>query len=488
MLQIIKTIWIGSLISICSFVYANDYVVVVENGVLKHKDVKYYRGHQVLVDNWHETAKINAKGSNYTGIVNHNATVQSAATGAKSVNTIPAAVTRTVPKREVISKVFSNGRVIGARVLKRGIPIVGQLALAWELADAVAKQKGYHWSDNHRNWVKPADGTVYFMMRTSKPVMFNEYVSYTHKDIENWCMHVRGDCSLPIVLDHYPSLEQKLSLCGTGIILIDAKIKKVVRADDISAHRECMHGILLFSWGVVSAELKEKVIPLSESEFVRIAESTADSNPSTWVKAAKPETLNWSEPEVTVPNGMAAQSSPYTNAQGQAGQTRWTFSTPKGSTSSIANEEFILRPDLKPNSPEAPILAKPESNTDASSETDSETESGGDGKKPPPPSESDLCEKHPDILACQQMGEAEESIFDGFKIPELTDKRTWEEDQFLPSDGICPAPKNFHVWGKQFSISYEPLCELMRKIRFAVLLAFIIMSAYVTFGSLRRKE
>ena len=82
--------------------------------------------------------------NSYKATTQHNATVKSAATGAKSVNTVPATVTQTVPKREVMSKVFRNGRAIGARVLTKGIPIVGQLALAWELADTVAKQKGDH--------------------------------------------------------------------------------------------------------------------------------------------------------------------------------------------------------------------------------------------------------------------------------------------------------------------------------------------------------
>ncbi|MEF1225934.1 IgG-binding virulence factor TspB family protein, partial [Neisseria gonorrhoeae] len=40
------------------------------------------------------------------------------------------------------------------------------------------------------------------------------------------------------------------------------------------------------------------------------------------------------------------------------------------------------------------------------------------------------------------------------------------------------------VFGRQYRASYEPLCVFAEKIRFAVLLAFIIMSAFVVFGSL----
>lgn len=413
-----------------------------------------------------------------------------------SNNTVQANIRQKVAKREVIAKVFANGKGIGARVLLRGLPIVGQLATAWHLVDAVAKANGYSWSDEHKNWVKPTDGQLSFLMRTSDPGSFRRGEKHSYRELENWCNKRSGsggsrDCSIPqaAVLTGEQLWQAALQLCGSHTISIDAgRVFKTVQADGFDAHSFCAYGIYTFPWGVVSGPLADKMVPLTEQEFQKLADAPSEEEPAKWVDAAGRKNLNWSKPEVTVPDGSVAQSSTYTNEKGQAGQTRWTFNTPQGATSSTAKEEFHLRPDLTPDSAEAPrIKTPPKSSTENTNLPSSETESSGDGKKPPPPSESDLCDKYPDILACQQMGEAEESIFDGLKIPEVTDDRTWEEDQFLPSDGQCPKPKHFSVWGKRFEVSYEPLCELMRKIRFMVLIAFILMSARIVFGGLRSK-
>ena len=97
-----------------------------------------------------------------------------------------------------------------------------------------------------------------------------------------------------------------------------------------------------------------------------------------------------------------------------------------------------------------------------------------------------LCDFFPDILACDKMGKPEEGMFDDIKIPQVTDENTWNSDNFLPPNGVCPQPKSFNIWGRPVQISYEPLCVFMEKVRFAVLLGFIIMSAFIVFGSLRK--
>ncbi|RPD83142.1 T cell/B cell stimulating protein TspB, partial [Neisseria weixii] len=109
---------------------------------------------------------------------------------------------------------------------------------------------------------------------------------------------------------------------------------------------------------------------------------------------------------------------------------------------------------------------------------------GKDGKDAEP--QGLLCQIFPDILACDKMGKPQEGMFDDIKIPHVTDEKTWSPDNFLPPNGVCPKPKTFHVAGRPVQLSYEPLCELMRQVRFAVLLAFTIMSAFIVFGSLRK--
>ncbi|SPY01589.1 tspB protein [Neisseria meningitidis] len=61
------------------------------------------------------------------------------------------------------------------------------------------------------------------------------------------------------------------------------------------------------------------------------------------------------------------------------------------------------------------------------------------------------------------MGKPEEGMFDDIKIPQVTDEKTWDSDNFLPPNGVCPQPKSFNIWGRPVQISYEPLCVFMEK-------------------------
>ena len=191
---------------------------------------------------------------------------------------------------------------------------------------------------------------------------------------------------------------------------------------------------------------------------------------------------------------------------------------------STAKVETTQRPDLDPGSSEAPKSkpdgkpdgnpdGKPDGNPDGKPDKKPDDKPDSDDKpdkrpddKPDPdddPSDKDkrkedkkddkkeeskglLCDFFPDILACDKMGKPEEGMFDAISIPQTTDDRTWSSDDFLPPNGVCPQPKSFNIWGKPVQISYEPLCVFMEKVRFAVLLGFIIMSAFIVFGSLRK--
>ena len=88
-------------------------------------------------------------------------------------------------------------------------------------------------------------------------------------------------------------------------------------------------------------------------------------------------------------------------------------------------------------------------------------------------------------LACQLMGEPDESIFDDIEIPQAVNDTTWQPDNFLPLNGVCPQPKIFHVVGREFRIDYSPLCSFLENVRFMILLAFTVAAAYISFGGLR---
>ena len=263
----------------------------------------------------------------------------------------------------------------------------------------------------------------------------------------------------------------------------------------------------------VNFRLKRKDTEILDKEkFLQISTPSIDGNPTPFVEGTgKPEYKE----NIKVPSGTVVTIGPFTPENGKPVQVTITFGQDsKGNTT--ANVATTQRPDLDPGSPEAPKSkpdgnpdsnpdGKPDKNPDDKPDSDDKPDKRPDDKPDPDddPSDKDkrkedkkdekkeeskglLCDFFPDILACDKMGKPEEGMFDDIKIPQVTDENTWNSDNFLPPNGVCPQPKSFNIWGRPVQISYEPLCVFMEKVRFAVLLGFIIMSAFIVFGSLRK--
>ena len=251
---------------------------------------------------------------------------------------------------------------------------------------------------------------------------------------------------------------------------------------------------------------------LDQETFLKISTNSIDSNPTPFVEGTgKPE---YNE-KVSVPAGTVVTIGPVTPENGKPVQITITFGQDSNGNST-AKVETTQRPDLTPGGSEAPNTkpdpdpnpnpdGKPDKKPDDKPDSDDKPDKRPDDKPDPDddPSDKDkrkedkkddkkeeskglLCDFFPDILACDKMGKPEEGMFDAISIPQTTDDRTWSSDDFLPPNGVCPQPKSFNIWGKPVQISYEPLCVFMEKVRFAVLLGFIIMSAFIVFGSLRK--
>lgn len=248
---------------------------------------------------------------------------------------------------------------------------------------------------------------------------------------------------------------------------------------------------------------------LDLEKFLQIATPSIDANPTPFVEGTgKPE---YNE-KVSVPAGTVVTIGPVTPENGKPVQITITFGKDSNgnTTAEVATTQ---RPDLTPGGSEAPNTksdpdptpnpdGKPDKKPDDKPDPDGNPDKRPDDKPDPNDDPSDkrkdkkddkkeeskglLCDFFPDILACDKMGKPEEGMFDAISIPQTTDDRTWSSDDFLPPNGVCPQPKSFNIWGKPVQISYEPLCVFMEKVRFAVLLGFIIMSAFIVFGSLRK--
>jgi len=251
---------------------------------------------------------------------------------------------------------------------------------------------------------------------------------------------------------------------------------------------------------------------LDNEKFLQISTPSIDANPTPFVEGTgKPE---YNE-KVSVPAGTVVTIGPVTPENGKPVHINITFGKDSNgnTTAEVATTQ---RPDLTPGGSEAPNKkpdpdpapnpdGKPDKKPDDKPDSDDKPDKRPDDKPDPDddPSDKDkrkedkkddkkeeskglLCDFFPDILACDKMGKPEEGMFDAISIPQTTDDRTWSSDDFLPPNGVCPQPKSFNIWGKPVQISYEPLCVFMEKVRFAVLLGFIIMSAFIVFGSLRK--
>lgn len=255
---------------------------------------------------------------------------------------------------------------------------------------------------------------------------------------------------------------------------------------------------------------------LTNEKFLQISTPSIDANPTPFVYGTgKPEY----QENIKVPAGTVVTIGPITPENGKPVQVTITFGQDSNGNTT-ANVATTQRPDLTPGGSEAPNTkpdpdpdpnpnpdGKPDKKPDDKPDSDDKPDKRPDDKPDPDDDPSDkrkedkkedkkddkkeeskglLCDFFPDILACDKMGKPEEGMFDAISIPQTTDDRTWSSDDFLPPNGVCPQPKSFNIWGKPVQISYEPLCVFMEKVRFAVLLGFIIMSAFIVFGSLRK--
>lgn len=103
--------------------------------------------------------------------------------------------------------------------------------------------------------------------------------------------------------------------------------------------------------------------------------------------------------------------------------------------------------------------------------------------KPKEEDQKSLCEKHPDIVACQKLGDIN---------PENLAKNTVtlqinREEGFGPANGACPAPKQFVVMGKSMAFQWDLLCDFASQIR-PLLVGFAYLSAALSFFGLSRKD
>ena len=469
---------------------ANEYLVRYDkNGNPLMHPIGTHRGKTFVGDvDWAATHDERAKGAAHWRARQDLAAKFQGSTGAVSNTVVRGTVTQTVAKRTVMQNLLANARK-GGRFLGRGglggIAAGFVLEAAYDLVKEKLAEKGYKWDDKEGDFVNPHEYTVECQsIFDSQKYGKDPEKNYGYKPCGGISSYGRN---MPDVAKSvYTSICQSQEVENHTFVKADGDGN---RGLCFGTRNNVTNGELY--WYVSLRTVLNKNRAITQAEFDDIILPEADKNPTPYVNASGDGEGNIpgvSKPEVYLLPGQIVQSDPYTNPQtGLPEQARWETSDDPSApgVKSKVRETITPRPDLKPDSPEAPRAKLPEKEKDG---TGKDKDGKGDADKDKKQGDTDgLCEKHPEILACQKMGEVKGKEFDDIKIPHVTDERTWQPDDFLPSDGVCPQPKTFHVMGKAFSVSYEPLCEIMRQARFIILIAFVLMSAYVTFGGLRKE-
>ena len=415
-------------------------------------------------------------------------------TGAVSNTVVHGRATQTVAKRTVMQNLLANARKGGSLIAKgagftpggivKTIVAEAVLRAAFDLVADKLKEKGYEWSDKDGDFVNPQEYTV-------ECRSIGDSQKYGNDAEKNYGWKPCGGISsygrnMPdVATSVYTSICQTQEVEGHNFV----KAEGDARGGACWGTRDGW-GDQLF-WYVSLRTVLNKNRPITQSEFDDIILPVADKNPTPYVNASGDGEGNIpgaSKPEVYLLPGQIVQSDPYTNPQtGLPEQARWETSDDPSApgVKSKVRETITPRPDLKPDSPEAPRAKPPQKEKE---DSDKDGKSDTDGKKSRQPSDTkDLCEKHPDILACDPVPKDKRSASEpDFSIPTQAVDLTFSPDSIFPENGVCPAPVQFEVsipfsGSKSFALDYQWICAVAAKLRMLLIaVAWLVVAVLVT--------
>ena len=204
---------------------------------------------------------------------------------------------------------------------------------------------------------------------------------------------------------------------------------------------------------------------------------------------------------------MTADSAPYTpQGSNTPQQTRFTINRDGSITTTI-----IPRPDLKPNSTLAPtrseIIPTPNKgqNTPTTPDSPNTPTTPDSPNAPTTPNQPNIpitpdtptgqqnqnqenqqqnfCQQNPNAAQCMPSGDAS---YEDIQLPEQAIDLNFKPLDVFQSDGTCPAPRSvdFGALG-QVEFSYDPLCDLARKLRPIFIAICVLTCAYFVYESVK---
>lgn len=238
------------------------------------------------------------------------------------------------------------------------------------------------------------------------------------------------------------------------------------------------------------SQVKPEDFMLTQKEMLDILKRMLENNQTNHAELmnqlAKMGVMNQSaEPSTFSPD--TALSAPYT-PQGSNTPQQTRFRMNQDGTVGV---DYVPRPDLKPNSPEAPN--KPEKTTPSRQESPDTPNSPNTPTTPNNPTgqqnqnqenqQQNFCQQNPNTAQCMPSGDA---TYEDIKLPEQTIDLNFKPLNVFQSDGTCPAPRSvdFGALG-QVEFSYDPLCDLARKLRPIFIAICVLTCAYFVYESVK---
>ena len=400
--------------------------------------------------------------------------------GAQSAEAIPATYRVVTDKRKVFASILQRAREVGPYVIKGGARFIWGFAkfsiysAAFQYAVNAIVGSKFSWNDERGDFVRPADNNTYIVIATKNSHRVSTDASFTSLEVENICKNtLENDCE---VLDYAKGGEAAGAVaqayCQSKTFVIEGKTQHFERTDWGGHCYSGRYQRMSMDYGVVIFKYVDYV-PMTRDEFIEEGTPEAAASPDEWVRTSevKPD----GEPKILVTDGTVAQSRPYTDpADGKAKQSKWTFNS-DGSVKEVITD----RPDLTPDSPQAPKLdpnAAPDNKTD---NPDKKTQPASQ------PAPIDLCKEHPDILACDTVPDKPETTDTDFDIPKEEVSLKFTPDNVFPTDGVCPVPVQFQAFGSTFGFSLQPACDLASMLRPMIIAFAWLVAAFFCARTIR---
>ena len=171
-------------------------------------------------------------------------------------------------------------------------------------------------------------------------------------------------------------------------------------------------------------------------------------------------------------------SAPYTDAAtGQAQQTKMTVNR-DGSI----EIEYIPRPDLTPDSSQAPTRTEiPEPTTSTTTAPTTKPIKEGSSTEAP-----DVCAQNPNSVMCLDAGPVD---YEDPILPTHQVNVSFEPSNIFNTDGVCPKPYPFSI-GRFYEgeISFQAACDAAYKIRPMFILCAMFISAFMVYGAIKEMK